>query len=132
MKFLQDSAYNALKKGSEAWSSLVQGILKDNPDMKAEDVTPEQLTSAISENGNSSALQQQLDAAKIEIESKEQTISKLQSEVTALKGTPAKANAGVQKEKEDTTEQDDIISFVDKNEGNTLAIMDEAKKQKFF
>lgn len=132
MKFLQTSEYDSLTKAATAWSDLVSGILKDNPDMKTEEITAEQILSAMNEGGDSAGLQQQLETAQEDIKSKDRTIEKLTSENAALKGTPAKSATGVKKDKEDSAGEPDIVAFAEKNDGDTLAIMEEAKKNGFF
>ena len=43
MKWLKDDSYNAMKQAADNWDKLLNKVLGDNPDMKAEDVTVDQL-----------------------------------------------------------------------------------------
>ncbi len=136
MKWMKDDAYNALDAAAKNWNALVQKILDTNPDMKAEDVTPDMLIEAM-ESGNDSGasdLQNKLDKTLEQVKQKDAKIEELTSENAALKGTPAG-------KKDDVTAGDggeplgdggDIKEFAEKNEGDTLAIMAEAGKTGFF
>ena len=37
MKWLKDDSYNAMKQAADNWDKLLNKVLGDNPDMKAED-----------------------------------------------------------------------------------------------
>ena len=47
MKWLKDDSYNAMKQAADNWDKLLNKVLGDNPDMKAEDVTVDQLLDSI-------------------------------------------------------------------------------------
>ncbi len=137
MKYLKNDAYNALDAAAKNWNTLVQKVLENNKDMKAEDVTPEMLLEAMESDDDSgtSDLQTKLDDALEQVKQKDAKIEELTSENEALKGTPAG-------KKDDVTTGDggeplggggkDIKDFAAKNEGDTLAIMAEAEKTGFF
>ena len=64
MKWLKDDSYNAMKQAADNWDKLLNKVLGDNPDMKAEDVTVDQLLDSIESTGNTSDLQEQLSTAQ--------------------------------------------------------------------
>ena len=115
MKWLKDDSYNAMKQAADNWDKLLNKVLGDNPDMKAEDVTVDQLLDSIESTGNTSDLQEQLSTAQEELKEKDTLIEQLQSDV-----------------QEPTAETGDIKDFADKHEDDTLAIMAEAEKTGFF
>lgn len=51
MKWLKDDSYNAMKQAADNWDKLLNKVLGDNPDMKAEDVTVDQLLDSIESTG---------------------------------------------------------------------------------
>ena len=89
MKWLKDDSYNAMKQAADNWDKLLNKVLGDNPDMKAEDVTVDQLLDSIESTGNTSDLQEQLSTAQEKLKEKDTLIEQLQSDVAELKGTPA-------------------------------------------
>ena len=86
MKWLKDDSYNAMKQAADNWDKLLNKVLGDNPDMKAEDVTVDQLLDSIESTGNTSDLQEQLSTAQEELKEKDTLIEQLQSDVAELKG----------------------------------------------
>lgn len=132
MKWLKDESYNAMKQAADNWNKLLNQVLGDNPDMKAEDVTVEGLLEAI-ENGNAdTGLQEQLTTAQDELKQKDLQIEKLQSDVAELKGTPVGKQTEVKVDKEPGADAEDIKDFADKNSDDTLAIMAKARETGFF
>lgn len=130
MKWLKDDSYNAMKQAADNWDKLLNKVLGDNPDMKAEDVTVDQLLDSIESTGNTSDLQERLSTAQEELKEKDTQIEQLQSDVAELKGAGKKPEAKVKQEP--TAETGDIKDFADKYEDDTLAIMAEAEKTGFF
>jgi Zn-dependent M16 (insulinase) family peptidase len=129
MKWLKDDSYNAMKQAADNWDKLLNKVLGDNPDMKAEDVTVDQL---LDSTGNTSDLQEQLSTAQEKLKEKDTQIEQLQSDVAELKGTPAGKKPEAKVKQEPTAETGDIKDFADKHEDDTLAIMAEAEKTGFF
>lgn len=117
---------------ADNWDKLLNKVLGDNPDMKAEDVTVDQLLDSIESTGNTSDLQEQLSTAQEELKEKDTQIEQLQSDVAELKGTPAGKKPEAKVKQEPTAETGDIKDFADKHEDDTLAIMAEAEKTGFF
>lgn len=132
MKWLKDDSYNAMKQAADNWDKLLNKVLGDNPDMKAEDVTVDQLLDSIESTGNTSDLQEQLSTAQEKLKEKDTQIEQLQSDVAELKGTPAGKKPEAKVKQELTAETGDIKDFADKHEDDTLAIMAEAEKTGFF
>lgn len=132
MKWLKEDSYNAMKQAADNWNKLLNKVLGDNPDMKAEEVTVDQLLESIEASDNASEIQGRLTAAQDELKQKDQQIEQLQSDVAELKGVPVKKKTEANVTKEVTAEGEDIKDFADKNEDNTLAIMAEAKRTGFF
>ena len=128
MKWLKDDSYNAMKQAADNWDKLLNKVLGDNPDMKAEDVTVDQLLDSIESTGNTS----DLSTAQEELKEKDTQIEQLQSDVAELKGTPAGKKPEAKVKQEPTAETGDIKDFADKHEDDTLAIMAEAEKTGFF
>lgn len=131
MKWLKEEAYNAMKQAADNWNKLLNQVLADNPDMKAEDVTPDQLLEAF-ESGAASGLQEQLTAAQDELTKKDEQIEQLQSDIAELKGTPVVKKPEAKVTEEPTATEADIKDFAEKHDGDTLAIMAEAEKTGFF
>ena len=127
MKWLKDDSYNAMKQAADNWDKLLNKVLGDNPDMKAE-----QLLDSIESTGNTSDLQEQLSTAQEKLKEKDTLIEQLQSDVAELKGTPAGKKPEAKVKQEPTAETGDIKDFADKHEDDTLAIMAEAEKTGFF
>lgn len=134
MKYLKNDAYNALDAAAKNWNTLVQKVLENNKDMKAEDVTPEMLLEAMESDDDSgtSDLQTKLDEALESIVQKDAQIEQLTSENEALKGTPKSKKDDVVTQEEPLSAGKDIKEFAEKNSGNTFAIMAEAEKTGFF
>lgn len=132
MKWLKEETYNAMKQAADNWNKLLNKVLGDNPDMKAEDVTVEQLLESIEGTDNTSELEGQLSAAQDELKLKDKQIEQLQSDVKELKGVPAGKKQEAIVTKEVTAGAEDMKDFAEKNEDNTLAIMAEAEKTGFF
>lgn len=132
MKWLKEEAYNAMKQAADNWNKLLNKVLADNPDMKAEDVTPDQLLEAFEKGGVNVNLQEQLTIAEGELKQKDTQIEQLQSDVAALKGTPVVKKQEAKVDKESSATEADIKDFAEKHEGDTLAIMAEAEKNGFF
>lgn len=131
MKWLKEEAYNAMKQAADNWNKLLNQVLADNPDMKAEDVTPDQLLEAF-ESGAASGLQEQLTAAQDELTKKDEQIEQLQSDIAELKGTPVIKKPEAKVTEEPTATEADIKDFAEKHDGDTLAIMAEAEETGFF
>lgn len=133
-KFLNNDAYNALDVAAKNWNTLVQKVLENNPDMKAEDVTPDMLleTMASGDDSNTSDLQNKLDETLKTVEQQNTQIEELTSENEALKGTPKSKKNDVEADGEPLGNGKDIKEFAEKNAGNTAAIMAEADKTGFF
>lgn len=132
MKWLKEESYNAMKQAADNWNKLINQVLGDNPDMKAEDVTVDQLLETIESGGDEVGLQEQLTAAQGELTKKDEQIGQLQSDIAELKGTPVVKKPEAKVDKEPTATEADIKDFADKHEGDTLAIMAEAEKTGFF
>lgn len=132
MKWLKEETYNAMKQAADNWDKLLNKVLGDNPDMRAEDVTVEQLLESIEGTDNTSGLEGQLSAAQDELKLKDKQIEQLQSDVKELKGVPAGKKQEAIVTKEVTAGAEDMKDFAEKNEDNTLAIMAEAEKTGFF
>ncbi|MCD7851876.1 MAG: peptidase S49 [Parabacteroides sp.] len=132
MKWLKDESYNAMKQAADNWNKLLNQVLGDNPDMKAEDVTVEGLLEAIENGSADTRLQEQLTAAQDELKQKDLQIEKLQSDVAELKGTPVGKQTEVKVDKEPGADAEDIKDFADKNSDDTLAIMAKARETGFF
>lgn len=132
MKWLKEEAYNAMKQAAANWNKLLNQVLADNPDMKAEDVTPDQLLEAFESSGAASGLQEQLTAAQDELTKKDEQIEQLQSDIAELKGTPVVKKPEAKVTEEPTATEADIKDFAEKHDGDTLAIMAEAEKTGFF
>lgn len=132
MKWLKEEAYNAMKQAADNWNKLLNQVLADNPDMKAEDVTPDQLLEAFESGGAASGLQEQLTVAQSELTKKDEQIEQLQSDIAELKGTPVVKKPEAKVTEEPTATEADIKDFAEKHDGDTLAIMAEAEKTGFF
>lgn len=132
LKWLNIGDYNAMKQAADNWSKLLRGVMGDNPDTKAEDVTVEQLLESIEGTDNTSELEGRLSAAQDELKLKDKEIERLQSDVKELRGVPAEKKQEASVTKEVTAGAEDIKDFAEKNEDNTLAIMAEAEKTGFF
>ncbi len=134
MKYLKNDAYNALDAAAKNWNSLVQKVLENNKDLKAEDVTPEMLLEAMESDDDSgtSDLQTKLDEALQQVEQKDAQIEQLTSENEALKGTPKSKKEDIKADAEPLGSGKDIKEFAEKNQGDTIAIMAEAEKTGFF
>ena len=129
MKWLKQEVYDLFVAKSSAWDSVVENILRDNPDMKAEDVTSELIVSALNGAGGDNDLESKLSQALGEVKSKDVEIATLTSEVTALKGTPQPkatvlGNDGV-------GAQESIISIVEKHGDDTVAVLEAIKNSDF-
>lgn len=134
MKWLKDDAFSAMDAAAKNWNTLVQKVLENNPDLKAEDVTPEMMLEAMEgeDDSETSDLQNQLDESLKTIEQKNAQIEKLNSEIEALKGTPKTKKDDVKADGEPLGSGKDIKEFAEKNSGDTFAIMAEADKTGFF
>ncbi|RHJ83530.1 peptidase S49 [Parabacteroides sp. AM08-6] len=132
MKWLKDESYNAMKQAADNWNKLLNQVLGDNPDMKAEDVTVESLLEAIEEGSGDAGLQEKLTAAQGELKQKDQQIEKLQSDVAELKGTPVEKQQEAKVDNEPGAGEEDIKDFAAKNSDDTLAIMAKARETGFF
>lgn len=133
MKWLKEEAYNAMKQAADNWNKLLNKVLADNPDMKAEDVTPDQLLEAFEGGGAAaSELQEQLATAQGELTAKDTQIEQLQSDIAELRGTPVVKKPTTKVDGEPGAGAEDIKDYAEKHEGDTLAIMAEAKKTGFF
>ena len=136
MKWLKDDAYNALKTAADKWNGLVESVLSDNPDMQADEITPEQLLEAVlnGTDGNDEQ-QEQLIAAQGELAKRDATIASLNQTIQALKATPKSVAADPIVESEPSAEGDAgraLIAFAEKHEGDTAAVMEEVRKSDFF
>lgn len=132
MKWLKEEAYNAMKQAADNWNKLLNKVLADNPDMKAEDVTPDQLLEAFESGGAAAELQEQLTIAQGELTAKDTQIEQLQSDVAELRGTPVVKKPTTKVDGEPGAGAEDIKDFADKHDGDTLAIMAKAKEEGFF
>lgn len=134
MKWLKNDAYDALNAAAKNWNNLLQKIQENNPDMKAEDITPDLLLETMENVGSTQQqeLQTQLDEAQNDILNKDAEIERLTAENNALKGTPKGSKSDVEAKTEPLGEGDDIKDFAEKNSGDTLAIMAQAEKDGFF
>lgn len=132
MKWLKEEAYNAMKQAADNWNKLLNKVLVDNPDMKAEDVTPDQLLEAFEGGGVAAELQEQLTTAQGELTAKDVQIGQLQSDIAELKGTPVVKKPAAKVTSEPLATEADIKDFAEKHDGDTLAIMAEAEKSGFF
>lgn len=140
MKFLQDTAFAAMKIASSNWNSLVNGITQGNPDMKPEEVTPEVVIEAMNreEDPANADLTSQLATAQADISKKEGEIQSLTTqlatanqEIKELKGVASEEKPDVKSDKEPVGGESDIKDFAAKNAGDTAAIMAYAKKTNF-
>lgn len=129
-KWLNDDKFKALEQAAENWNKLLNMVLGENPELKAEDVTVEVLMEAF--DGRASELQEQLTTAQGELKQKDQQIEKLQSDVAELKGTPVGKQSEAKVDKEPGADAEDIKDFANKNSDDTLAIMAKARESGFF
>lgn len=132
MKWLKDESYNAMKQAADNWNKLLNQVMGDNPDMKAEDVTVESLMESIENGSAETGLQEQLTTAQDELTKKDEQIEQLQSDIAELKGTPVVKKPEAKVDNEPGADAEDIKDFADKHEGDTLAIMAKAKEEGFF
>lgn len=132
LKFLNEGEYNVMKQAAENWNKLLNQVLGDNPDMKAEDVTPDQLLEAFESGGAAAGLQEQLTTAQGKLTAKDTQIEQLQSDIAELRGTPVVKKPTTKVDGELGAGAEDIKDFADKHDGDTLAIMAKAKEEGFF
>lgn len=132
LKFLNEGEYNVMKQAADNWNKLLNQVLGDNPDMKAEDVTVDQLLEAFESGGAAAELQEQLTTAQGELTAKDVQIGQLQSDIAELKGTPVVKKPAAKVTSEPSATEADIKEFAEKHDGDTLAIMAEAEKSGFF
>lgn len=129
-KWLNEDKFKALEQAAENWNKLLNMVLGENPELKAEDVTVEVLMDAF--DGRASQLQEQLTTAQDELTKKDEQIEQLQSDIAELKGTPVVKKPEAKVTEEPTATEADIKDFAEKHDGDTLAIMAEAEKTGFF
>lgn len=129
-KWVNDDKYKAFEQAYENWNKLLNMVLGENAELKAEDVTVEVLMEAF--DSRASELQEQLGTAQDELKQKDKQIEQLQSDVAELKGTPVTKQSEAKVDKEPGADAEDIKDFAEKNSDDTLAIMAEASKTGFF
>lgn len=133
MKLLTEDNYKALKTDAENWQRVKAGIMKANPELKAEEITPDMLLEAESgEPEEVTDLKAQLASANDEKAQKATEISQLKSEIAELKGTPAEVKQEATVNNEPTAGKENIEEFATKHEDDTIAIMQKAKEIGFF
>ena len=130
MKWVKQEVYDLFVAKSSAWDSVVENILKDNPDMKAEDVTSEMITSALDGAGGDNDLESKLSQALGEVKSKDVEIVTLNSTIEALKKTPPPKNNVLGNDGVEA--QEDIIQIIEKLDGDTAAVLVAIEENGFF
>ena len=139
MKWLKDEEYQALKTKAENHDSIVNSILAKNGSLKAEEITPEVILSAIENEGERAD-----DTLSGRVTELEQTIESLNSTVTELTTERDNLNLRVEElgklpgavsvtaEKADTeitsVETDDLLAFATANSGDTIAIAEKMRE----
>ena len=130
MKWLKQEVYDLFVAKSSAWDSVVENILRDNPEMKAEDITSKLIISALDGAGGDNDLESKLKNALGEVKSKDAEIVTLTSEVAALKGTPQPKATVLGNDGDEA--QEDILDIVAKESGDTAAVLVAIEKNGFF
>ena len=127
------------KQKATNFDTIVQAIVGANADLKAEDVTVEDIVSALTaanDDNDASAIQQQLDAAntriatlETELGTKNTRIAELEAEQKEKEDAPAEETAEISSQGEADGKEMTLAQFADKNAGDTQAILARAKKE---
>ena len=151
-KFLTNSEFDALKMKADNYDAIVNSIIKSNDQIKAEEVTPEFINSALatsSDEGVSAEKIQELEGTiesltkerdelksanetlTSDLDSEKSTNSTLQSEVDELKADnealsklPAGQSVAGKKGKQESNAalEDELLVFAQAHKGDTIAI----------
>ncbi|MEL7600585.1 MAG: hypothetical protein AAGU18_10880 [Proteiniphilum sp.] len=156
MKILTDSQHSALKQKADEYDKIVNAMISSSEGVDAAEVTSDVIIEAINSADHAGKTgEDQVETLKSQISTLTDGNNALAaeketlvSEKETLTGDLAAANARIQAlEKEidgtaaeeaaaisstgDSTEEQDIVKFAEKNLGNPIAVLDEMKKQGF-
>lgn len=139
MKFLNNEDYNALKAKAEGFDKLVNTVVENGENIKAEDVTAETIIEALQREetpADSSDLQKTIDtltAEKADLQTKlsaaNQKATDLQSQLDELDTEPAETETNIVSKGEQSGAEMDIAKFADANKGDTNAIIAKMKEE---
>lgn len=138
MKLLTDDKFALLTGQANAFIAIQTALVEASEDMTAEDITSETVIEAL----QGSVLQGALTETKTQLTKTEKLlaeqelalrtandrIAELEAEMDELELTPAKKPATITP-KSDGGDPDTIAEFADKNQGDTFAILERAKKE---
>ena len=133
MKWLKDEEHTALKAKADNYDSVVNSILAKNESLKAEEVTPEVILSAIENEGEQAddtlsgrvtELETTVDNLTTEVEELTTERDALQAKVELLSVLPgAESITSVKPASESgAVETDDLLVFAKEHAGDTMAI----------
>lgn len=138
MKWLKDEEHAVLKTKAANYDSIVSSILAKNESLKADDITPEVIEAAIS---NDESAGDTLQAAVTELEGTVETLNTtiteltterdaLQTKVEALSGLPGAASVTTVKPEAEssTVETDDLLVYATEHAGDTMAIAEKMRE----
>jgi chromosome segregation ATPase len=149
MKILNDSQFNALKKKADDFDKIVNAMIASSEGVDAAEITSDVIIEALnSTNQNSKTSEEQAEAMRSQVSTLTDSNKTLASEKETLSEELERANTRIQElEKEidstpaeepaeisstgDSSEEQDIIKFAEKNAGNPIAVLSEMKKQGF-
>ncbi len=131
-KFLTDSEYKTLKTRAENYDTVVKAIIESNEGIKAEDVTPELITQALTTERGDQQLQtaheklqkefNQLQSRNKELEEQNQNL------LNSASDTPGKI---ISEGGEPTGNPVSLTDFANQNTDDPVAIIEQCKKEGF-
>ena len=138
MKLLTDDKFALLTGQANAFIAIQTALVEASEDMTAEDITSEAVIEALQGSVLQGALtetetqltqtQELLAAQELALKTANDRIAELEAELDVLEITPAKKPATITP-KSDGGDPDTIAEFADKNQGDTFAILERAKKE---
>jgi len=144
-KILSSAKYDALVAKAANFDKVVESIVAKNEDLKAEDVTPEVIEDAISNDepageGASAERVTELEATIATMTTEALTLTSERDAMIVERDTLKTENAALSKlpgaesvvtipvAEASAATSDTLVEFANKNKGNTLAIVAEMKK----
>lgn len=139
MKWLKDEEHAALKAKADNYDSVVNSILAKNESLKAEDVTPEVIQSAIENEGEQAdetlsdrITELETTVGTLTTEKEELTTERdvLQTKVEALSALPGAESINTIKPAAEASavETDDLLVFATNHAGDTMAIVEKMRE----
>jgi FtsZ-binding cell division protein ZapB len=133
-KILNQSQFDIMKSGSDAFNAISAEIMKSNTEIKSEDITSDIILKLLNANEDDGVVAQ----LNSRIQDADKTITSLRAEIDGLKARveelsklPAEEPAAASSSSEPDSKPKSLSDFANENRGNTAAIINHAVNDGF-